>query len=407
MRSITSAPAGQGGDLSTEQSQTFDRLKAELEGVERSLARAEFLREAERRMEGQQLHSSGDDRLDQALQSFSLRKAICSQVPDLARQVDCGRELEVSSELARRAGRPFNGIAVPYQVFLEKRTITSGTVSPDFGGANLIATDLRGDQFIDRLRERLAVRALGARVLTGLVGNVDIPKLTASATAQWVADDEALVDADPTFGKVQLDIKHCGTLSEYSRSVLLQSSPSVEGLLRSDFAQTLARALDVGAIAGPGGDAPTGVINMDGHQTVAGPVSWSKVLELIQTLEDANAEGTGFVTTPGLKRVMRSTVRVDSTDSRMIMEEPNSLAGYPLFSTTNAPSTAGSPADEDALIFGDWRDLLIGFWSELDIIVNPFLTGAYQRGGVSIRAMMSVDIVARHVQSFVSLSDQV
>ena len=66
------------------------------------------------------------------------------------------------------------------QVFqLEKRTITSGQSSPDYGGRNLVGTDLRADLFVDVLRAKLITRRLGARVLSGLVGNVDIPKMLA------------------------------------------------------------------------------------------------------------------------------------------------------------------------------------------------------------------------------------
>jgi hypothetical protein len=152
MRSITEKPTGTGGDLSTEQSARFDALKAELDGVEKRLARQAFLDEAERKMTGQRIAGTGDDKLDEALRGFSLRKAICSQVPDLARQVDCGRALELSAEIAKRAGRTFTGLAVPLSVFhVEKRTLVGGGGSPDFGGSNLIATDHLGNQFIDLL----------------------------------------------------------------------------------------------------------------------------------------------------------------------------------------------------------------------------------------------------------------
>ena len=50
-------------------------------------------------------------------------------------------------------------------------------------GGNLIETQLLADSFIEALRDRLAVADLGATFISGLVGNVDIPKRTGSATA--------------------------------------------------------------------------------------------------------------------------------------------------------------------------------------------------------------------------------
>jgi len=111
---------------------------------------------------------------------------------------------------------------------LEQRVVTAAGEA-----ANIISTDMRGDLYIDALRARMVTRRLGARVLSGLVGNVDIPKLDASATAAWVADNAALVANDPDFNKVQLTPKHAGMITEFSRSTLLQSSPDIEMLLRA------------------------------------------------------------------------------------------------------------------------------------------------------------------------------
>lgn len=402
MRALTAAPAGAGGDLSAEQATKFDALKAELEGIERSIERQRTVDEAERRMQGAQLAGSGDNRLDDAMREFSLRRAICSMVPDLAAQVDCGRERELSSELARRAGRPFEGIAVPMAVF-ERRVVTGAGE-----GANLIATDLYGNQFIDVLRARMVVRRLGARVLTGLVGNVDIPKLAASANTGWVADNSALTPADPDYSKVQMAPKHAGGITEFSRSTLMQSSPDIEQLLRDDFARVLANRVDITAINGGGSNEPSGVLqsSIDTSVTMGASPTWAKVLQIIEAVELDNAEGTAWVTTPSVVRLLRSTAKVSSTDSVMIMQEPGMLAGYPLAATNNCPGDSiGSPNVPHKLIFGNWSDVLIGFWSELDILVNPYESTAYSKGNVQVRAMMTLDIAVRHAESFAACTD--
>ena len=406
MRGLTSSPAGNAGDLSAEQSTKFDALKGELEGLEKRIARQQLVDEAERRMQGEKISGTGDTRLDESLRNFSLRRAICSQVPDLAAQVDCGREKELSAEIARRSGYAFNGMAVPMQIFqLERRTLVGGGGSPDSGGINLIPTDLRADQFIDMLRAKMVVRRLGARVLSGLVGNLDVPKQASAAGSAWVDEDTALTAGDPSFQKISFTPNHCGCLSEFSRNMLLQSSPDIEQLLRMDFAKSLANALDVAALNGAGGSEPTGILNTSGLSTVAGPVTWTAILSMIETVEESNTDGTGWTTTPGMKRLLRSTAKVSSTDSVMVMETAGELAGYPLLTTTNAPAGLGSPPESDALIFGDWSDLLIAIWSELDILVNPFETAAYRRGNVMVRGMMTVDLAPRHIESFCAMTN--
>lgn len=406
MRALTAAPSGTGGDLSAEQATKFDALKTELEGVERSLERQRVLDEAERRMQGQNITGSGDNRLDESMREFSLRRAICMQVPDLAAQVDCGREREISAELARRAGRPFNGIAAPLAIFhqpIEKRVVTGAGE-----GSNLIATDLYGNQFIDTLRARMVVRRLGARVLSGLVGNVDIPKLASSASTGWVADNAALTAADPDYSKVQMSPKHAGGITEFSRSTLLQSSPDIEQLLRDDFAKVLANRVDITSINGGGSNEPSGVLQsgLNTSVTMGASPTWANVLSIIEKVELGNGDGSAWVTTPSVVRKLRSTAKVTSTDSVMIMDTPNSLAGYPLAATNNVPGdTIGSPTLSHKLIFGNWADLLIGFWSELDILVNPYESTAYSKGNVQVRAMMTLDIAVRHSASFAACTD--
>lgn len=348
MRSMTEKPAGTGGDLSTEQATRFDALKGELQTVEKSIERQAFIDEAERRAQGTQIAGSGDANFDDLCRQFSLRAAIAGAA-GLA--VEWGREREIGVELAKRAGRAPKGVFVPMSVFhkpLEKRVVTGAGE-----GSNIIATDLRGEQFIDVLRAKMVVRKLGARVLAGLVGNVDLPKLAASASAEWVADNAALTPGDPNLAKVSLTPKHCGVVTEFSRSTLLQSSPDIEQILRMDFAQLLAQALDQVALNGGGANEPDGVMQQQGLATVsfAGGPTWAKVLELIEAVEEANAEANAWVTTPACVRSMRSTLKVSGgTDSEMIMESPRELAGYPLAATQNAPRALGSPAEDDALI---------------------------------------------------------
>lgn len=410
MREITEAPKGQGGDLSEEQATKFDELKTDLAATERAIERQKTIDDLERRMQGDQIVGSGDDRFDAELRNFSLVRAIASQVPDLADKVDCGRERELSTEVARRAGRPFKGMAVPMSVFhvaVEQRVFT--TTAPGGGpGSNIIATDHLGGQFIDLLRAGLITRRLGARVLSGLTGNVDIPRLKVGATGYWVAENSAVTASDPQTDKVSLSPKHVGALVEFSRNMLLQSSPGVEQIVRGDFARLIATAIDRVALRGGGTNEPTGIMsngNVQSYDMNAG-VTWAKILDMIAEVEVDNAlEGAlAWAMPPKIKKLLRSTSKVTSTDSVMVMQTPTELAGYPAATTTLLRANAGSPQEGD-LIFGNWADLIIGYWSELDILVNPYESTAYSKGNVQVRGMATCDVDLRHDESFIKSSN--
>jgi HK97 family phage major capsid protein len=400
MRSLVNSPAGD-GDLSAEQASAFDRLKADLDGVETSLRRAETLEAAEKRMAGQPVAGTGDARFDTEMRGFSLVRAIAGAAGIAG--VDAGREKELSAELARRSGRAFTGIAVPLSVFHETRTLT--TTLPAAGpGGTLIQTDVMGNAFIDRLRAALVTRRLGATVLSGLVGNVEIPALKASGSAGWVAENTAIPASDHQFRAVAMTPRHCGALTELSRNMLQQPSVDVENLVRADFAQILADAVDRAALKGSGvGAEPRGILNTPGVNTTvfagAGLAKRAKVLEMIAEIQEANSEGTAFVTSPGVVKNFRSSPLPSIDSERFVMEEPNNLLGYSLTTTNNLSGVPGE------MIFGKWSDLLLGYWSELDILVNPYEAAAYSKGNVQIRAMLTMDTAVRHAGSFSVATD--
>jgi HK97 family phage major capsid protein len=404
MRQINDA-AGD-NDLTPEQRTKFDGLKAELDKLEERIARQSALEDAERRMQGQPIGGTGDRNLDRELRSFSLVRAIASQVPGL--NVDAARERELSQEIARRAGRPFQGIAVPTAIFhqpVEQRVLTTtiGTA-----GGFLVQTDVDGAQFIDRLRAALTVRRLGARVLSGLQGNLTVPALASSATADWVAENAAITGSDHTFRAVNMTPKHVGAITELSRNMLMQPSVDVENLVRSDFAQVLADAVDKAAINGAGvGAQPAGILGTSGIGTVdMSTVTWGDILEFIADVETANSEGSAFLTNPKVVKLLRSTLKVSGDAAAgFIMEGPDSLAGYPCARSTNVPSTLGGSSDKSALIFGNWPDLMLGYWAELDILVNPYEATAYSKGNVKVRGMLTMDIAVRHAGSFAAATD--
>lgn len=407
MRAINDQPAGDGGDLSEEQSKRFEALRSDLEKTEAAIQRQHLVDEADRRAAGEPLTGAGDERFDVECRKFSLLRAIAGAA-DL--NVDCGREREISAELQRRAGRPVEGIAVPMAIF-ERRVVTSTDPAGGPGG-NLIQTDVLGNQFIDLLRAKLVMQRLGATTLNGLVGNVAIPRLKASAGASWVAENSAIAATDQQFDQVTLTPKHCGTITEFSRNMVLQSSPSVEELARRDMAASLARAIDTAALIGGGSNEPVGIFGLASGPNVVtfGEASWAKVLEFPEAVEIDNADGTAFVTNPRVVRALRSTPKAldgasAAIDSVMVMDGPDRLAGYPVASTTAVPATFDT--DKSGLAFGQWEHLLIGWWDQFSLLVNPYESTAYAKGNVQVRAMLTADVAVRHPEAFAVAKDVV
>jgi HK97 family phage major capsid protein len=396
MRALTDHPSGDGGDLTDDQAKQFDDLKAQLTATERRIERQQVVDDAERRMAAPAIiHGRGDGHYEQRARSFSLVKAIQSQ---LGEDIDVGFEREISAEVKRRAGRKFGGIAVPDEYFqVERRTLLVGS-----SAAQLYPEQHRDDLFVDMLRSALVVGRVGATILDNLVGDQDIPRQTGSSTAQWVAEDGILTETDATFDDVTLSPKTVGSMTSFSRRAMLNAVPSVENIIRRDLAAVIASAIDVQALTGTGtGNTPTGVINETGvNNLTLDAVTWAQVLSFPAAIQTDNADvgSMAWIMSPSGVAKLRSTAKVASTDSVMLMESPTELAGYPVAVTT-ALEVGGSPAT-NTMIFGVWSQLLVGYWSGLDVLLNPFETTAYAKGRVMVRAMRDVDVAVRHGESF-------
>lgn len=394
MRGLADKAKTEKRDLNEKEDGEFKSLNADLTRTDNSISRAEILADAERSMAS--VNVNGLDSFEQQCRNFSVTKAIAVQLEP--NSVDAAQEREISQELARRSGRNPNGFFMPHEAF-EKRALTTANSS------ELIPTQHRSEMMIDTLRESLVTRQMGATVLSGLSGNQSIPKLASSATAYWIAEGEDVTPSDQTFGNVAMDPKTVGTEVEYSRRMILNASPDIENLVRSDIAQQVALAIDYAALIADGtGNQPTGITNQSGVNTVSfgGAPTWAKLLEFEAELSSDSAlmGSLGWLAEPLAVKTLKSTEKV-AGHPEYLMNSNNELAGYPLARSLALPVTTG----DSTIIFGNWSDLLIGYWSGIDILVNPYHKDVYSKGGVRINALQDCDVAVRHPESFVVATD--
>jgi HK97 family phage major capsid protein/HK97 family phage prohead protease len=350
---------------------------------------------------------------DKEIRQFSFMRAIRAQMdPKLA--AEAGLEIEASKAWARMLGKEPEGLFVPYDVLT--RGLTVGT---DSAGGYMKPTDHLGGSFIELLRNRMLVKRLGATILSSLRGDVAIPSQTGGATAYWVAEGGNVTASQQTLGQVTLSPKTVGGLTEFTRKLMLQASPDVEMMVRSDLAQVLAVEIDRAAINGSGAsNEPTGILNTTGIGDVAGGTNgaaptWDNILDLESALALANADlgSLGYLTNNSVRRKLKSTTKIaSSTFSDFIWENGNDefarMNGYRAAASENVPSDLDKGTSTgvcSAIIFGNFADLIIGDWGGLDILVDPYTNSA--SGGIRIVAMQDIDIAVRHAASFAAMQD--
>ncbi len=329
---------------------------------------------------------------------FSLVKAInaLANPSDRNAQRAAEFEFECSEQAAREHGKVAQGIMLPADVL---RNWTRDLNTSD--DSTLIAEDYKGGDFIDVLRNSSSVMQAGATMLRGLQGNVVIPKKTAAASAGWIATEGGdSAESEFTSGSVTMSPKVIGAHTDASRLMLQQSSLDIENLIRDDLTQSIALAIDLGALAGSGSSGqPTGIANTSGINTTtfaAASPTFAEVIAMESAVAADNAlsGSLSYICKPADYGTLKTTSK-DSGSGMFVVEPDGRMNGYNVIRSNQV--TSGD------FYFGNFADLLIGMYGGLDIIVDPYALS--KAGGVRIIALQTVDVAVRHAVSFCKSSD--
>jgi HK97 family phage major capsid protein/HK97 family phage prohead protease len=323
--------------------------------------------------------------------SFSFLRAInylANPTYRAAREA-AGFEIEASEAAAAKLGRSSRGITIPMDVMT--RDLNVGTAS---AGGNLVETQLDSANFIDLLRNASALDQAGATVLTGLSGNVNIPRQSGAGTAYWVAESGSPTESQQTIDQISLTPKTCGAYTDYSRKLLIQSSIDVENMVRNDLARVIALEIDrVGLYGSGSSNQPLGLKDTTGVLTedfAADTPTFSEVVALESDVSGANA----LLGSPVylMNSAMRGGLKTKAKDSGsgLFVMEGDLVNGY--------RGVLSNQVASGDLWFGNFADLIIGYFSGLDLMVDPY-TGSTS-GTVRVVALQDVDVAVRHPESF-------
>ncbi len=236
--------------------------------------------------------------------------------------------------------------------------------------------------------------------LNGLQGDVKIPKKTSAATAAFIsAEGGASGESEMVIGSVTMSPKTVGVHTDVTRQLMLQSSLDVENLIRDDLAKSMAIAIDDGALEGSGSSGnPTGITNTSGINTVslssaAAPTFAEMVsIETAVAVDNALVGDLAYIINPTNYGTLKTTAK--DSGSGLFVAENGMVNGYPVVISNQI--TANN------YVFGNFNDLLIGFFGGLDITVDPYSNST--SGTVRIVALQSVDVAVRHAVSFCNAS---
>ncbi|QKJ67479.1 phage major capsid protein [Deefgea piscis] len=347
--------------------------------------------------------------------SFSFRKLICSlSDPTMAKEAAfeleaCRAAAQTRSSIAKGSGAQ---VSIPHEVIMRqlvrpamKRDLLVGTLT---AGGHTVQTDLQHGSFVDLLVNQMVLEQLGITRMTGLVGNVAIPRQTGGAACYWVAENGAPTETQAAFDQVALTPKTIAAFTEVSRLLLKQSSLDVEAFIQMDLQRSMALGLDFAAINGSAtGNQPRGILATAGIGSVAGGANglaptWDNIVDLESAIANLNAGNGAYLTNTKVRGRLKKTQQFSGTNGTSIWDV---IAGNVAVSN-QVPSnlTKGTSSGVcSALIYGNWADLLMGLWGGLDLLVDPYSNST--TGAVRVTAFQSADFTVRHPESFSAMVD--
>ena len=331
---------------------------------------------------------------------------------------------EVSQDIAKNSvtGGSSRSLFIPYSALNRATYVTSGATT----GGNIVATDLRADDFIEALRNNTVMVGLGVQVLSGLVGDVAIPRRSGVASTGYLSSETtAISQAESTFDQISMTPKTLATMSKFSRNMLIQATPGIEQLVRNDLSEGINVGLDLGILNGTGSSGqPTGIMQTSGIGSVAmgtngGAITVDALVDLETALmEDnasVNADSISYVTNA---KVMGAIKKLKTSGGEYLVNNnlqalgrgatPIAVNGYPLAMTNQVPSnlTKGSTSGScSAVVLGDFSQAILGlFGGGVEITVGED-SDAFAKNLTSVKAVVAFDVAVRHAQSFAAILD--
>lgn len=290
---------------------------------------------------------------------FSLIKAINDMangkpMDEVTRMVDA----EGRSQAKKNGFNVTKGLVLPLQMQNEQRSAVVAGLQGQ--GRENIATDIL--DLLSPFRSNLVLAKSGATFMTGLTGNVQIPRYSGSNVG-WKGEIISGDDGSGSFEAVTLTPKRLTAYLDVSMQFLEQQTNGAEEVLRRDLINAISDKLEETLLGNEAGttDKPEGLFYNVTPES--GDLTFADVIAMEEELDSANVgNNRSYILSPKAKAYLRST-STDAGSGRFIMEN-GEIEGISTEVTSNVV--------EKGMILGDWKEFVIAQWGGIELTVDPY-----------------------------------
>lgn len=235
-------------------------------------------------------------------------------------------------------------------IMLNRAAMTVGSE-----GEDVVAVDLWN--VWEPLRQENVLVNAGARLYTGLEGDVQIPIFSKGSVA-WKGETAAADDGNGSFTSVSLSPKRITGKFPISLQFLAQTTPDVEAAIRNDIALAFAEKIEETLLGDAAGSStqPAGLFY---GLTPATVNAYADLLDMEAEVEEDHFKNCKYVVSPKAKAALKAMIK--GTNATGMVMEGNAIDGTEAFVTSNVDAKLG--------LYGAFDNLVIGIWDNLRIDV--------------------------------------
>lgn len=224
-------------------------------------------------------------------------------------------------------------------------------------GEDVVVTDIWNPW--ESLYTKNQLAAAGARMITGIKNNVQIP-LMGKATVGFSTELGAAQNGSGTITHKSLSPKRITAYYPISLQLLAQDSIGVESAIRNEIAKALADKVEATVLGNAAGDAtkPEGIFY---GATIAEVETFGDITALEESVEEKGVDlnACKYIVSPSAKATFRNMPK--SEKHTQLVMEGNEIDGTSALCTAHVPSTH--------FVYGDFSNLVVATWDNVTIDV--------------------------------------
>ena len=257
----------------------------------------------------------------------------------------------------------------------ETRTITQ-TVSGDGVHDEIVEEEFKG--LLEPLYADSVISNLGITIYNGLPAGDFKVSAMGKGSAAWADEQGTAAESKNTFSHVTLQPKRISAQLSYSKQFLAQDTIGAEAAIRRDIYNALVAQIQSTMLSADasGANKPAGIFNGVTAKNIS---SYAELCDVEAAVDDSNVKGERkYLMSNKAKAILRCMPKSSLTTELVL--DGNDIDGTPVIANSDVPTTQYA--------YGDFSNIVMGTWGNVDLIVDPYTLAAENSVRIVVNAFV-------------------